>query len=525
MNDFIRRYEDQLTGTLSGFDRLVFRGTLWKDALTGMRGYLWAHHLGAKDFAVHAAEISRRMKEASLAATLASGRPIQYLNSGKDDKQQIAAAIAARDRITEGPICALSAVELCHSYAIKPNPTTQKPELTISRRKCLYLYHYWMHPIFGFMSIRLQTWFPFSLHLYLNGREWLARQMDSNGIEYRRHDNCFTWVEKVERAQALLDEQLKTNWVKTFDEIARQAHPLLFSELCQNYPMKYFWTCQDSEWATDLMFRDSDQLRRLVPRLLHLGMIAFSSRDVLQFMGKKVGRDGKLPGGVRLPVSTDLKVRSNGARVKHRLGPNSIKLYDKAYDKLGAVLRAEVTISTAKYFHVFRRTDDPESVLARRPMRQSTADMHHRAVVSQQVLNRYCCALASVDDTSTLEELTAAVEHRVRWKGQSVRAIHPFDPEDHALLKAVSSGEFNLTGFRNKDLQQLLYSAPPKNHKEQRRRSAVISRKLRMLRAHGLIRKRPRSHRYDVNRKGRLILNAILLAHCITVQQISAMAA
>ena len=41
MNDFIAKYQDQLSGTLSGFDRLVFRGTLWKNQLTGMSGYLW----------------------------------------------------------------------------------------------------------------------------------------------------------------------------------------------------------------------------------------------------------------------------------------------------------------------------------------------------------------------------------------------------------------------------------------------------------------------------------------------------
>jgi hypothetical protein len=38
MNDFIAKYKDQLTGTLSGFDRLVFRGSLWKDQLSGMKG-------------------------------------------------------------------------------------------------------------------------------------------------------------------------------------------------------------------------------------------------------------------------------------------------------------------------------------------------------------------------------------------------------------------------------------------------------------------------------------------------------
>ena len=525
MNDFIHKYQDQLSGTLSGFDRLVFRGTLWKNALSGMSGYLWAHHLGAKDFAAHAEEISKRMKEASLLTALETHRPIRYLNSGKENKQQIAAEIAAQDGITEGPICVLSAVELCRSYTIRRNPRTQRPELSIAPRKCLFLYHYWMHPVFGFMSVRLQTWFPFSIHLYLNGREWLARQMDRAGIRYRRHDNCFTWIENVERAQALLNEQLKTNWVKRFDPIARQVHPLLFSELCTNYPMKYFWTCQDSEWALDLMFRDPNCLRRLVPRLLRLGVIALSSPDVLRFMGKKVTRQGNAAAGLKLPLSSDLKVRSHGARVKHRLGPNSIKLYDKAYDRLGAVLRAEMTISTARYFQVYRRTDKRPSALAWRPMRQSTADMHHRAEVSQSALNRYCCTLAAVDDSHTLQELTAQVERRVCWKGQTVRALHPFHPQDHALLQAIHRGEFQINGFRNKDLQALFYSTPPKTHAERHRRSAAISRRLRMLRAHGLIRKRPHSYRYDVSAYGRVFLNAILLANHLTVQQINAMAA
>jgi len=525
MNDFIAKYQDQLNGTLDGFDRLVFRGTLWKNQLTGMSGYLWAHGLGAKDFGAHAEDISKRLKQASLAPVLAAGRPVRYWNSGKLDKQPIALRIAAEQNLAEGPICALTAVELCRSYAIQPNPNTHRPELAIAPRKCLFLYHYWMHPVFGFMSVRLPTWFPFPVHIYLHGREWLARQMDGAKIGYRRHDNCFTWVDDFQRAQTLLQEQLKTHWVQWFDPIVQQVHPLLFSEMCVNYPMKYFRTCQDSEWATDVVFRDPEPLRRLVPQLWHLGMVSFSSPDVLRFMGQKVTRQGNAAGGLKLPLRTDLKVRSNGARIKHRLGPNSIKLYDKAYDELGAVLRAEMTISVPKYFQVYRRTDDPQSKLAWRPLRQSTADMHLRADVSQKALNRYCCALAAVDDTSTLEELTARVERRVRWNGRSVRAIHPFDPDDYALLQAVNRGEFQINGFRNRDLQSLLYPAPPKTKAQQRQRSAAISRKLRMLRAHGLIRKRARSHRYDVSRNGRPILNAILLAHRLTVRQINAIAA
>ena len=393
MNDFIREYQDQLNGTLSGFDRLVFRGTLWKDQLTGMKGYLWAHHLGARDLGSHAEQISQRVKEAILARLQAVGRPVRYLASGKEDKRQIALRIAAEDGIVEGPVCALTAVELCSSYAIKRNSRTHQPELAIRPRKCLFLYQYCIHPVFGFMSVRLQTWFPFAVHIYLNGGEWLARQMDQAGIAYRRHDNCFTWIEQIERAQSLLDEQLRTNWVQLFDPLVQQVHPLLFSELCVNYPMKYFWTCPESEWATDLIFRDGQPLRRLVPRLLHLGVVSFSSPDVLRFMGKKVTRQGNAAGGGgRLPMATDLKVRSNGARVKHRLGPNSIKLYDKAYDELGAVLRTEITITKGKYFRVYRRTDAPQSSLAWRELRHSIADMHHRRCLTQRPQPILLCA-------------------------------------------------------------------------------------------------------------------------------------
>jgi len=88
--------------------------------------------------------------------------------------------------------------------------------------------------------------------------------------------------------------------------------------------------------------------------------------------------------------------------------------------------------------------------------------MHHRAQVSDAALNRYYLRALHLDDTSTLEELTAQVERRVRWKGRSVRAIHPFDPGRLHLTQSRPIAEFNITGFRNRDLPSLLYPTPPK---------------------------------------------------------------
>jgi hypothetical protein len=88
------------------------------------------------------------------------------------------------------------------------------------------LYHYYIHPQFGWMYLRLQTWFPFEIQIGINGREWLARQMDRTNLKYERSLNKFRWVEDWQRAQQLLDEQLQTDWVRELDALQQRFHPL-----------------------------------------------------------------------------------------------------------------------------------------------------------------------------------------------------------------------------------------------------------------------------------------------------------
>ena len=94
----------------------------------------------------------------------------------------------------------------------------------------------------------------------------------------------------------------------------------------------------------DLVFRDASQLRRLYPQLIHLGIVGLSCADVMRFMNKKVSRQGKAL-GLSHEIVSDVRQRSEGVRLKHRLGKSSIKLYDKAYSEPKSVLRAEVTIN------------------------------------------------------------------------------------------------------------------------------------------------------------------------------------
>lgn len=165
----------------------------------------------------------------------------------------------------QGLVAILSSVEPCHSYLIYRNPKTRHLELQRGYRKCLHYCHYYLHPQLGFLHARLQTWFPFNLHVCLNGREWLARQMDAAGLGYVRRDNCFVELQDVARAQALLDRQLRTDWPRLLESIARQVNPshaALFEQKC---PLPYYWSVDQSEWACDVMFRSSEALQRLYP--------------------------------------------------------------------------------------------------------------------------------------------------------------------------------------------------------------------------------------------------------------------
>jgi DNA-binding PadR family transcriptional regulator len=434
----------------------------------------------------------------------------------------VARTIAQQRGVTEGPVCLLTCVEPFVGYDIYRNAQRKKLELVSRYRKCLHYYWYEFHPDCGFLNLRLRTWFPFDVQVCLNGREWLARQMDHARLGYERADNCFTDLEDFAEAQALLSAQLQSDWPALLDGIAQRLFPLreeLFGDLCPGY----YWTTYQSEWATDLVVTDPAGLRRLYPLLLRHGMTTLGSSDVLRFLGRQIPAQGTIPGTIRAEVTSDVKARPEGVRLKHRVNTNSVKLYDKAYTAQRAVLRVESTLNDVSDLKVYRpKEGGAEEERAWRPLRKGVADLHRRAEVSQGANKRYLEALSSVDDSTTLEERVGRVTVPTTWKGKRVRALQPFAPGDMALLAAVSRGEWTLNGLRNRDLRRELYGEEEGVAAEEvRRRAGRVTRQLRRLRAHGLIQKVPKTHRYQVTAQGREILTAILSARHTPISQLA----
>jgi hypothetical protein len=522
MKSFIQRYAAEVMGVLNGFDRVRIRGTLrFLCYPEGLGKHLSTRGVLLKDFKGYVQRITTRLREAIGQRLERSGRPpVRYLDRSTISKEEVARQIAQRDKVEQGLIAVLSSVELCRSFEVGWDAGKRHLELRSAPRKCLHYYHYLMHPQWGHCHVRLQSWFPFTVYVCLNGREWLARQMDRAGLAYLRQENCFTWIADVDQAQRLMDQQLRVNWKRVLDRLVPQVHPL-FDELFTDCPTGYYWSVDESEWASDVMFRSPEALAGLYPRLIRHGMEHLGSREVMRFLGRRVPAQGGVNGHFGGEVSTDLRRRPEGLRIKHRLNRNSIKMYDKQ----GSVLRVETSVYDSSDLRVYRRREgDWGGPMAWRILRKAVADIHRRAEVCQAANERYLESMATVSSTTPLGELAENLCRPARWNGQRVRALNPLAGEDAALLEAVSRGEFSIQGFRNRDLRAVLYGAEPNDPQEHRRQSAAITRKLRLLRGHGLIHKVARTHRYHLSPTGKTAITALLAARAADTEKLTAAA-
>lgn len=511
---FLNKFGQHVTGILCGFDRLRLRGTLrmlFEPAL--METYLLRCGVLLKNFRTFAQDLTERVKAAAYQAAANAGRPVRYLPRPDVAKEDLARQIARDDHVTSGLIAVLSAVEPCLSYSLRGDHQTQHIRLVLETRKCTHLYHYFLHPEFGLCHVRVQTWFPFTVDVCLNGREWLAGQMTRAGLSFEQRENCFVRLSDAARAQALLDAQLRTDWPAQLNGLLVLAHPL-HAELSRPLKQDYYWSASQTEFATDLLFDEARHLAALYPQFLHHGLKSFASADVLRFLGRRC------PNAFQGEVTSTLKPRPEGVRLRHTVNGNSIKVYDKQ----GSVLRVETTLVHPEHFKVYRPTASAPEQFQWQRLRRGVADLWRRAEVSRAANGRYLEALASVSGKTPLKTEAATVCRPVTVAGQRHRALNPWAEPDGAWLEAISRGEFTVAGFRNRDLRALLHPGRV-TPEEQRRQAARVTRRLALLRAHGLIKKVSGTHRWQVTTQGRRLITALLAARQADVDQLTQLAA
>jgi hypothetical protein len=519
MKKFLSRHVDQVLGCLSGFDRIRFRGTFRQLAhVSGMQSILDYLHVLLKDFHTFAEQTTQRFRAGVEQFAQRSDCPVQYLESSQIDKEALVQKSRAEHGARRnGVIAILSAVEVCRSYEIHRDRELKKLKLQSALRKCLHYYVYLQDPMFGLVHVRMQSWLPFNTHLVINGREWLGRQMDAKRLKYTRADNCFTWVEDFDRAQKLANQQLNTNWPKHLNRILYRVNPAL-RDILPTVNLEAYWSAEQSEWATDVAFRSAADLTALHARFVQHAMTHFQSPDVMRFLGRKTYRNGKLHSGFQGEVVSDVATRQEGVRVKHRVGGNSVKMYNKQ----GSVLRVETTINDARDLTVLRpKEGDAQGKLQYRKLRKGVADLRRRAQLCQSANQRYLDSLAATDTSTPLKRFTDRLSQPVITERRRFRALNPLG-SDASLLAAINQPEYLIKGFRNVDIRTALLGTDPADPLDRRRRSARISRLIALLRAHGLVKKIPQTQRYQITAFAQQCVPAIMAAREASLQKLLA---
>jgi hypothetical protein len=508
MRAFLQRFASVVSGIVQGFDRLVFKGRLQQlYCPEGMHTLLALNQVPRGDFQTYAAGVTSRLLASSWLSHAKELERFRYLNSSKDSKDEIARQMAAAHGVQEGLVCVLQCVEPCLTFAKRKNAQGYW-EIRGGNGKCSHLYHYYLHPKFGWMYVRLQTWFPFEIQVGINGREWLARQLDREQLSYQRSDNKFLWIEDWQRAQQLLDEQLQTDWVSELNALQKEVHPA-HARLLGRMRVPYNWTVAQSEWATDVVFTSEEVLQSYFDRWLRQAFLNFDSVDVLRFLG----RSQRITKDHPRHLETNLANRFDGKRIKHWLYENSLKLYNHYH-----LLRAEMTINQPERLIVLRQaSNDPKWRPLPRPMRRGVVDMPLRAQVGTEANQRYLDALAGLAETCPVKEWAEPLTRRVPAPpGKStkpprqVRGLNPLAAEDASLLAVLSDPKWMIQGMRNRDVAAALYPDQAQDRSERRRRSAHVTHLLRLLRAHGLLEKIPGTHRYQLPAEARVKIQALL---------------
>ena len=496
MNTILEQYKDKINGSFSFFDRMILKGHIRQFfSSSGKQYFLSERNVLIKDFSAFAEQVTSSIVSRAEEFAHASGRPLRYLTSPKISKEQTALEILESSPVDEGLICILSAVEYCQT--LQPRKKEDgKLSLDTVNRKCKYYYFYFQDKTFGFMHVKLQTWFPFQIQVYINGREMMKHVFDANHISYRMYDNSFSEISDIQKAQELADKFDSKSLCRQLDLFAHKVNPYL-DTIEEVFHQGYHWCVDQCEFATDVMFTSREALEDLYPSLVGHAFYDFKCTDVFSFLGRKL--DQKFLG----EAVSDYRKRPEGWRIKFKMKSNSIKMYDNFN-----CLRIEMTINAPREFKVYREVQHRNGSTSMRwvPMGKSIANLYRYAEISKAANKRFLDSICNIIPQKSIEKEINSVCAKKKVHGRQYTGYHVWSPETFALFEAISDGKYLIRGFTNKEIRKTLY--PQKASSKQI--SGKVSREFAKLRAHGLIRKIPHSRRYLVSDKGRRVMGALI---------------
>jgi len=488
------RYADRILGTLSCFDRVVITGTLVDIGhAQAMAATLTARGFRLFDYTQFAEPLRDEVRATAERLAAEANLEIEYVRRKNFRKEERVQAVLRQRGDAPGLVHIFSAMEGCPSFRPWHDKTTHQTSLKPRDAQCLHYYFYFIDPDLGLCYLRVPTWAPFRLQFYFNGHNWLARQLARKGSPATLLDNAFVQVDDFRAAQRLADGFAVRKLHRKLDQYARQFCPVV-----RYFPGGIHWSLMQVEYATDLVFRRREDLAPLYDGLVRTAIHAVKAENVATFLGRKL--DGRFRG----ELGNDFHTRIEGTRIRHHMGPASLKMYDKH----GRVLRIETTANNVGFFKHHRTVEHPDGTSSKQlaPVRKSIYSLGVLAELLGAANRRYLEFLSALDDPGVGTPAVEKIARPVREQDRPYRGFNLFHGEDLDLFQTVARGEFAISGLRNRDLQHRLG-----------RSGSQVSRMLKRLRLHGLVKKIGRTYKYYLTHLGQTIIAAALRLRQITV--------
>ena len=480
------RYGDKIRGVLSCYDRIVIQGTLpTVGNARGMTLYLSARHIRIFDYPHFAEPFRNELRATAERLAAENGLEIKFVRDHELRKDELIREVIKKRGEIPGLVAILSAMERCATYKPWYDKKTRETYLKPDEGRCLHYYFYFIDEELGLCYVRVPTYCPFRLQVYLNGHNWLVAQLRRHGIASTLLDNAFVEIGDWDKAQKLADSLGVKKIHRLLDRFARRYCPVI-----RHFELTYHWSIMQAEFATDIVFRHQGDLREIYDTLTRTAIHAVKPDNVTTFLGRK------LHGNFKDELGNDFHTRIEGTRIKHHMGPVSIKMYDK----FGLILRIETTTNDVSFFKHYREVEqrDGTRVMKWAPMKKGIYSLPHLRISMGAANRRYLEFISALEDSSAGIRHLHKISKTVIEDERSYRGFNFFDDEDETLFEILTRGEFNISGLRNRDLRRFM---PEKT-------CSQISRTLRRLRLHGLLKRAGSTYKYYLTKPGRLVLLA-----------------
>jgi len=484
------KYSDKISGVLSCFDRVVIQGTLpdWCYNM-GMTRYLNMNQIKIFDYPDFANKLRLELRDNAELIAKENNLEIEFVRkvNGFRKEARIKEILASRG-MQPGLVHIFSAMEACTSYRPWHDKITGKTFLTYDSGKCLHYYFYFIDREFGLCYLRVPTWAPFKLQFYYNGHNWLAGKLDNSAISYIMCENAFTSLGDCEKAQSLSDGFRVDDVKQALDIFVACYCPVI-----KKFELAYHWSIMQIEYATDIIFKEKSYLGAIYEPLIRTAIHSVKPENIATFLGRK------LHPAYQGEMGNNFNTRIMGTRIKHQMGASSLKMYDK----FGQVLRIETTTNDVSQFKCFRDVQHRDGSIERKnaSMKKGIYSMHLLSGLLKASNRRYVEFISNFDDVSVGISNLKKVAETVVTDNRTYKGFNFFAEDDVKLLVTLERGEFNISGFQNKTLHKFLAD----------KSSGQISRILKRLNKHGIIKKIGKTYKYYLTRIGKAVIAAGLI--------------